>query len=238
MIAILSYNRSQKEQYIIEQGCRSQVGKKTEDKMLFMGITKHEELDEIIKEGRLIHFIYYEIRDNRDINALRGLRKADDSAFLMLLTSSSVSPMNYLKPGLSPDALLLRPFGQKEFDQVNEELFDSYMEKLDAEQKNTFFMIRTREENCRIPCSKILYFEANNKKITVRVESEEYEIYDSIENIQGTVPQYFVRIHRSYLVNSKKIRRARLTEGMIELEQGVVVPVSRTYKQKLKELLK
>jgi len=238
MIAVLSYNRNRKEQVIIEKGCRGQVGKRTEEKMYFKSISKQEELDEILKEDRLIHFMYYEIKDNVDIHVLKELRKADDSAFLMLLTSPSVSPMKYLKPGLSPDALLLRPFGQKEFDQVNEELFDSYMEKMDTEQETAFFTIRTREENCRIPCSKILYFEANNKKITVRVGNEEYEVYDSIENILGIVPEYFVRTHRSYLINRRKIRRARLTEGVIELEQGAVVPVSRTYKQELKELLK
>ena len=65
------------------------------------------------------NIIYYEIADRFDVGSLRKLRQKEEGAALMILTSPSVSPMEYLKPGIAPDLLLLRPFGQKEFDQVN-----------------------------------------------------------------------------------------------------------------------
>lgn len=238
MIGIVSYNRSQREQVIIEEGCRTQVGKRTEEKMNFKPVGKREELQALLSSDHLLHFLYYEVNNDHDIEMLKRLRRADSSALLMLLTSPAVSPMKYLKPGLSPDSLLLRPFGQKEFDAVNQELFDAYMESMDSRQGDAFFPIRTREENTRVPFSKILYFEASNKKITVRAGNEEYEIYGSIEGLAETVPDCFVRTHRSYLVNLKKIRCVKLTEGIIELEHGASVPISRTYRHGLKELLR
>ncbi len=85
------------------------------------------------------------------------------------------------------------------------------------------------------PYDKILFFEANNKKINLRAGNEEYDFYDSIENISHTLPDYFVRCHRAYLVNAKKIRKVKLSDGLIEMGNGVIVPLSRTYKQNVKE---
>lgn len=237
MISVLSYNRSKDEQLIIEQGCRDLTGRKTEERLSIYRMIKSEELEGAIHSDEMIHFIYYEILDNRDIQILKAIRMNNKMALLMLLTSPSISPMQYLKPGVSPDALLLRPFGKKEFDEVNEELFDAYIEKQSDGQDEQYFVIRTREERCRILYSKILFFEAKNKKIVVRVGCEEYEIYDSIDNIAKMVPEYFVRTHRSYLVNTRKVRQIDLAEGVLKLDQCAVVPISRTYKREVKERL-
>ena len=70
------------------------------------------------------------------------------------------------------------------------------------------------------------------------LEDRKSAVYDSIENLQTVVPDWFIRCHRSYLVNTRKIRKVKMSEGLIEMEGGAVVPLSRTYKQDLKRLIK
>jgi DNA-binding LytR/AlgR family response regulator len=97
--------------------------------------------------------------------------------------------------------------------------------------------VNTRDGKTRIPYRKIAYFEASHKKINVRTGDQEFDFYDSIENLLYMVPDYFVRCHRSYLVNTKKIRKINLSEGLIEMDGGAVVLLSRTYKQDFKRLI-
>lgn len=237
MISVFSFNRVLKEQEIIERGCRSQAALKTEERLSFTRATAPKQLpaDGVLKTATDI--IYYEIREGNDVETLRCLRKKEDGALLMILTSPCVSPMKYLKPGIAPDLLLLRPFDQEDFDQVNEELFAAFLETLKSPDPCGQFALRSREGTMLLPYDRILFFEASNKKINVRTQQEEYDFYDSIENLQTMLPDYFVRCHRSYLVNSRKIRRIRLSEGIIDLEGGASAPLSRTYKQEIKKLI-
>jgi len=145
---------------------------------------------------------------------------------------------NDLKPGIAPDLLLLRPFGQKEFDQVNTELFDAFLERMNSPNPDDHFVLNSREGRTLISYGRIMFFEASNKKINLRTDHQEYDFYDSIENLQTVVPDWFIRCHRSYLVNTRKIRKVKMSEGLIEMEGGAVVPLSRTYKQDLKRLIK
>ena len=236
MISVFSYNRVLKEQDIIEKGCRGQVAMRTEEKLNFTRATASAPAE--ISSETLTDIIYYEIADRSDVSSLRQLRQREEEAVLMILTSPSVSPMEYLKPGIGPDLLLLRPFGQKEFDQVNTELFDAFLEQADSPDPDDHFVLNTREGRTLIPYGRILFFEASNKKINLRLDHEEYDFYDSIENLRTMVPDYFIRCHRSYLINARKIRKVKMSEGLIEMEGEAVVPLSRTYKQDFKRLIR
>ena len=237
MISVFSFNRVLREQSIIEKGCRSQTARKTEDKLTFTKTTAPEQLAGDGSLEGLTDLVYFEIRDPSDVEALRRLRQKGGEALLMILTSPTVSPMQYLRPGIAPDLLLLRPFAQREFDQVNEEMFDAFLQTLDSPDPDEQFVLGSREGKILIPYHRIQFFEASNKKINVRTDREEYDFYDSIENLQTTVPAYFVRCHRSYLVNSRKIRKIRLSEGIIEMEGGAAALLSRTYRQDIKRLI-
>ena len=47
-----------------------------------------------------------------------------------------------------------------------------------------------------------------------------------------------MRCHRSFLVNTRKIQKIRMAENCLELYSGATVPLSRTYRQKIRELMR
>lgn len=237
MISALSYNRIEKEQDIIEEGCSKEVGRRTEEKLSFTKVVDAGEVLKTEEQVSLTDILYYEIQKKIDIENLKIVRKKEQKALLMILTSPEVSPIHYLKPGIAPDMLLLRPFDKTGFQKANGELFDAFMENFSKPHERETFVLNTRDGKTLIPYNKILYFEACNKKINVRAGSREYDFYGSIESLMETAPEYFSRSHRSYLVNTKKIRRIKVTDGLIELEKGFSVPLSRTYKPNFKKQL-
>lgn len=236
MISVFSYNRMIKEQNIIENGCRREVAKRTDDKLVFTKALSWEELPGENGEESLRDIIYYEVKNQADVDSLKKLRQKEAGAMLMLMASPAISPAKYLKPGIAPDSFLLKPFGQSDFDQVNGELFDAFLDEAEEAGNGKNFVVNTRDGRTLLPYHKISYFEASNKKINVRVGGEEYDFYGSLENLMHLVPPYFIRSHRAYVVNTKKVRNIRLSEGSIQMEGGAVVPLSRTYRQDFKKL--
>lgn len=237
MISVFSYNRMIKEQKIIEKGCRIEVAKRLDDKLAFTRILSSDDLPKEETGDLLTDIIYYEVKNQPDVDSLKKLRQRESGAMLMLMAPPALSPTKYLKPGIAPDSLLLQPFAQADFDEVNQEFFDAFLAAMEVPGKEENFILNSRDGRTVFPFHKISFFEASNKKINLRVGNEEYDFYGSIENLLHIIPDYFIRSHRAYVVNTKKIRNVKLSEGLIQMEGGAMIPLSRTYKPDLKKLM-
>ena len=233
MITVFSFNRDLQEQIIIEADCRKEAQHFFVDTLTFLSAGSEKELRIAEQKSNLLDLIYYEISGAADVESLKRLRKSKRQAHLTLLTTPAVSPLTYLKPGIAPDVLLVRPFSRKDFSESNHELFAIFADEHEEtdEQK---YIVHSKGTQVAIAYRNILYFEAESKKINLRVQNEEYEFYDSIEKIAAGAPEYFVRCHRAFLVNAKKIRKLLTAENMIELDNGEQIPLSRSYKAEVK----
>ena len=65
--------------------------------------------------------------------------------------------------------------------------------------------------------------------------AREYGFYSTIEQLQEELGEQFIRCHRGFLVNQKKVERVVFAKNLIVLTDGYEIPVSRTYKSILKE---
>ncbi|MDO5551103.1 MAG: LytTR family DNA-binding domain-containing protein, partial [Lachnospiraceae bacterium] len=64
---------------------------------------------------------------------------------------------------------------------------------------------------------------------------EEFGFYETIENMEKQLPEFFCRCHRSYIVNMQKVKAVKPSLNVIELQDGITVPLSRSYKKTIKE---
>ena len=233
MIFIFSYNKVKTEQKDIETACRYEVARKTDDSVKFYKCFNVNDLESLDLDKMLINIIYFEIINSNDLDKLLFLRKRERAALLVLLSEKSVSPIKYLKPGISPDLLLLRPYSNKELKEVCDELFNAFLETRESGTDATI-TISSEGEKFIIPYNKIYYFVAENKKINLIIDGIEHSFYDTIDNLEKTLPDYFIRTHRAYLVNRKKITGFKLSEGSIYLGNEISIPLSRNYKDAFK----
>ena len=93
------------------------------------------------------------------------------------------------------------------------------------------FEIKTGKEVRRVPLSQIRYFESDNRKIKIHCEEAVYEVYGKLDVIAETVGTKFVRVHKSYLVNERKVARWR--PESVCFSDGEQLPISRNYRMEV-----
>jgi two-component system response regulator LytT len=87
--------------------------------------------------------------------------------------------------------------------------------------------IRVDRKNQLIPLDKVLYIESLNDYVKVVTSDVENVTRDKITSLNNTLPDRFIRIHRSFLVNIERVISFTTTEINIDHK---ILPISRTYK--------
>ncbi|HAU5036067.1 TPA: LytTR family transcriptional regulator, partial [Clostridioides difficile] len=75
----------------------------------------------------------------------------------------------------------------------------------------------------------ILYCEVIKRKIYVHLKKETIDYYETIENLERSLPTNFFRCHRSYIINLKYVYGYE--SGNAVMESGDRIPISRLRQQ-------
>ena len=86
----------------------------------------------------------------------------------------------------------------------------------------------------RVKAEDIWYMESERRVLTVHTREEDIRVNMKLGDLEERLPEYFVRVHQSYLVNMKQIRV--FSAKGTELTDGRVIPVSRPRYAKAKDL--
>ena len=96
------------------------------------------------------------------------------------------------------------------------------------------FTFQFGAETISLDLQDIYYFESKKRIVTIYQSQGSYRTYAKLDDIENTlIDKDFIRCHQSFLVNAKKI--AKLSAQEIHLKNGVVIPVSKKYKQSVGE---
>lgn len=203
--------------------------------------TKKEEAgtisDWMRETGLSLDMILFEIRGEADILELKKIRTLFSAALLLVMTDSRISPEKYLLPSLRPIMLLLRPFEKKKVMAHLWQFYGYYYEQRDGLTNKDRMIIRGREGVRYLSCGRIRYIEAREKKIFLRYDGEEVSFYHTLKKIEEVLPKYFVRCHRSYIVNTRYISRINFSQNTLLLTGDIVIPISHKYRKMILDLL-
>lgn len=113
---------------------------------------------------------------------------------------------------------------------------DSYQSllraKADLEQE--VILVRANRSNRQLFLNSIQYIESLADYVRIHLDNDEVISKEKISSLQNRLPAYFIRTHRSFLVNSQKIsqfNREQVHVGTTE------IPIGRTYKKEAIALL-
>lgn len=236
MVSTLAYGKQKNELNMIvklEREIAAYVGDERWQCELFLRL---EQVRDFLADHPLIDIMCYEVEADESLTYLEKIRKDYRQTYLLLLADTGLSPMTYLRPGIMANALLLRPWSAGQAKKVLEELIGAFMETRSEPASDDFFVIEGRDGRINIPFDKIFYFEAREKKIFACTGKEEFGFYHTMEELQKELPEQFIRCHRGFIVNRKKIRKIMISKNLIMLAEGFEVPLSRSYKAELKRL--
>lgn len=95
-----------------------------------------------------------------------------------------------------------------------------------------FLTGKTKEYWRPIAIEEIAYIESLQKKTWFYTNGESYHAHHTLKDLCYQLPDHFIRIHRSYIINILyilEISRDDASSIQITLKDGTILPVSQTY---------
>jgi len=122
----------------------------------------------------------------------------------------------------------IQPVGQQE---------TSSNEAAQQDEDNDFIFVKSEYRMVRIHISKIRYVEGMSEYLRLYMDGEAKPIIAllSMKKLEERLPQYFMRVHRSYIVNLQKIQQ--IERGRIVMDKDTYIPVSDGYKDAFNRFL-
>ncbi len=103
------------------------------------------------------------------------------------------------------------------------------------EEKNENIFFKVNGKLQKIELSSILYFESMADYVKIITPQKTHVVLHTMAKLEKILPKIFVRCHRSYIINLKKVDA--LDDRVLEIET-YAVPVSRSYYNIIKNELK
>ena len=108
------------------------------------------------------------------------------------------------------------------------------MKRLKEDFSETKFELFKINKDYSLRAKDILYIERNKSKATVYTKDATYETCFSLNNLEHELPSSFVRVHRSYIVNSEQISKISKDEKLIYFSDNINCPLGNLkYKEEL-----
>ena len=145
---------------------------------------------------------------------------------------------------------LVKPISEERFDKAIKKINNINNDNLNAanlipksnnkekisEDFESSFYINIGKRLIKIDTNSILYFQAKGDYVTIKTESNNYVMHNTLKKIENKLPAgMFFKSHRSYLINTKKI--IDIEENTVLIGKDVV-PVSRRNRPQLMKSLK
>lgn len=238
MVEMMIFSVKQSEVQAVYHTSKDFAARMTEENWDFHCFAGKEEMEEFVKTNPLLDMICMDITAVDSLSTIQELRKKNKHAYIMLIASPRTSPALYMRPSIQAASLMLRPLMKEQVHEVLEEAFLKFSERFQKPDDAEQFVIDNREGKWLIDYEQINYFEAREKKIFLNTDNREIAFYDTMENLEQSLPEYFLRCHRSFMINGKKIEKLLLGQNLAVLKKGWEIPVSRSYKSILKEYIK
>lgn len=238
MITAFTYDRNKKELQQLIELLKEEAALYTEEKWKMDWAVSLEQVKEFFASSPLLDVLLYDITGESALEYLCAVRKDYRMSQLLIIADTKTPPTEYMKPGIRASSLLLRPVEPQRAKIILQEFVIDLMQNIRSKDEQSSYLIESKDGILKIPYHRISFFEAREKKIFLCAGREEYGFRHTMEELQQELPQQFIRCHRGYIVNSNKIRKIDMSQNMVCLEDGFILPYSRSYKSALKEMVK
>lgn len=144
---------------------------------------------------------------------------------------------DYAVEGFKVNAVdyLLKPFGLDEFRRAAEKVRVQYEQREGnstavADEDDSLFF-KTDYKIVRVNVSSISCIEGMSEYLKLHMDGnvDPLVILLSMKKLEGRLPSYFMRVHKSYIINLRKIRE--VARGRVLMEDGTLIPVGDMYKE-------
>ena len=125
---------------------------------------------------------------------------------------------------------LLKPFGLQDFQRAANRLKERLSESAAADSDNTLFL-KTDYRIVKVSIPDIRYIEGMSEYLKVWIKDEAKPIITllSMKKMEERLPDYFMRIHRSYIINLTMIQE--VNKNRVIMDADTYLPIGDMYKE-------
>lgn len=169
--------------------------------------------------------------------AVGKCRRINPEAHIIILSAKNQTAADCISAEYMNMGIIMRPFTQEKLENGLRDNVRSFVKRMNDGKTESSFILDSKDGRQFVPYNTISYFESREKKIFLYTHSNEYSFYDTLDRLEESLPQgKFIRCHRSFIVNRDKISGIAVSKNRLTLDNGEMIPISRTYKSELKEL--
>lgn len=173
--------------------------------------------------GYQIVFLDINMEGIDGLETAKELRKLCKETFVIFVTAF----INYTLEGYKVDAIRYLLKTSENFEQSVYEALNAVFQKMEYTPIIRKFCFQ--EGNKNVALERILYIESVLHKLTFHILEEDiisYTMYETLNNITGMFNKDFVRIHQSYLVNLRFVRK--IDKRDLILSNDISLPIARS----------
>ena len=133
---------------------------------------------------------------------------------------------------------MLKPFSFPRFLKAVSKVTQRNAPHTTDEQRNVEpIYIKSGHEYHKVSIEDIILIHSDRDYTEIQLESNKYLSNESLKHWEDFLSDHkFIRIHKSYLINRKKILKIR--SSSIEMMHDYAVPIGRAYKDNVNQLVK
>ena len=128
---------------------------------------------------------------------------------------------------------LVKPISYSRFYQAVKKV-QAHLAKKGIALQNDEIFVKDGHDLVKLNLQEVLYIEAVSNYVSFKTQEKNVLSLLSMKKLEDSLPDYFIRTHRSYIVNIRKVDKVESTSLVI---RSISLPVSNSYKQALLEKL-
>lgn len=176
-----------------------------------------------------------------DGNALDLVRSLSSAPIVVLMSADAACAVDGYK--VSAAYYLLKPLDYNEFLEATEHVKRRYYVLHRAATANTqtagyddSIFLKSDHRMVKVHMSDIKYIEGMSEYLKVHIENQRpIVMLLSMKRIEESLPASFMRVHRSYIVNLKRIQE--VSKSRIILDEATELPVGDNYREQFLQFL-
>ncbi len=186
-------------------------------------------LNKMILDGEYFDILLLDI----ELDEIKGMNIGEtirdniknENIYIVYISSKSYYAMDLFKT--RPLDFLIKPVEYQKLKEVLVTFKELYF------RGHTYFEYQYKKQYYKITYDEILYFESNDKKIVIHLNNGKKEFYGKLKDVEEMTQNYFILIHKSYLVNISKIIKS--TYEYVILENNIRLNVSQSKRQEVRK---
>ncbi|MFC3755206.1 LytR/AlgR family response regulator transcription factor [Chryseobacterium tructae] len=199
-----------------------------------------------------IPFLELVFSTENPIEALEYIQNNDSDLIFLDIQMPELTGINFMKiVGVKQKYILTTAYSEYALEGYEHNIIDYLLKPISFERflksamkaqerfsfhdEEAHFFVKSSGQQHRINFNEILYIESIKDYVNIRTAEEEYIVLETLKSMENQLPDKFVRIHKSFIINLDKIKSIGAKKvSLPELE----IPIGDSYRANLLYRLK